>query len=238
MEKRSPGEGWEIHDNYVEHDYGWHPDFYHVGNFPDSSSSEEDTSEESSEENSSEEFFAKETVISEVLSHPHIKDEVTVPHITTLPPPITTDTRKSNKNMTTADKRLKRQVVTNTPVILTSAMNSMTTGVPSTTAMALEAKVTTAKTPVSTTTTTTTTTTTGKAVHPLLRSKIDPCDLLCTKFELEPICATNGICIHEFPNQCIMDGYNCKHPKEKFTATKDDRCLMHWLEQCKDSDLI
>lgn len=67
---------------------------------------------------------------------------------------------------------------------------------------------------------------------------INPCDLLCTKFEIDPICASNGLCLHEFPNQCMLDTYNCKHPREKFSATRDERCQMSWLDFCKESDLV
>lgn len=69
-------------------------------------------------------------------------------------------------------------------------------------------------------------------------STIDPCDLLCTKFEFDPICASNGVCLHEFPNQCILDTYNCKHAKHKFSATKDDRCQMHWLTKCDENEMM
>ena len=67
---------------------------------------------------------------------------------------------------------------------------------------------------------------------------MDPCDLLCTKFEFEPICATNGLCMHEFPNQCILETYNCKHSSQKFTATKNDRCQMPGLAKCNENDMI
>uniref|UniRef100_A0A1I8PJF5 Kazal-like domain-containing protein n=1 Tax=Stomoxys calcitrans TaxID=35570 RepID=A0A1I8PJF5_STOCA len=68
-------------------------------------------------------------------------------------------------------------------------------------------------------------------------SHMDPCDLLCTKFEIDPVCATNGLCLHEFPNQCMLETYNCRHPKNKFVATRDQRCLMSWLDFCKEIDL-
>ncbi|KAM7357091.1 uncharacterized protein ACRADG_002585 [Cochliomyia hominivorax] len=70
------------------------------------------------------------------------------------------------------------------------------------------------------------------------KTTIDPCDLLCTKFEFDPICATNGLCLHEFPNQCILETYNCKHKQKTFSATKDDRCQMHWLTKCDESEMI
>lgn len=78
-------------------------------------------------------------------------------------------------------------------------------------------------------------TTVIKATSPVT---INPCDLLCTKFEFDPVCATNGLCLHEFPNQCILDTYNCKHSSMKFSATKDDRCQMHWLTKCDESEMI
>ncbi|XP_065360725.1 uncharacterized protein LOC135954475 [Calliphora vicina] len=77
-----------------------------------------------------------------------------------------------------------------------------------------------------------------KSIESDMAATIDPCDLLCTKFEFEPICATNGLCLHEFPNQCILETFNCKHKSGKFTATKDDRCQMHWLTKCEESELI
>ena len=67
---------------------------------------------------------------------------------------------------------------------------------------------------------------------------MNPCDLLCTKFEFEPICASNGLCLHEFPNQCILETYNCKHSAQKFTATKNDRCQMPGLAKCNENDMI
>ncbi|TMW45572.1 hypothetical protein DOY81_009346 [Sarcophaga bullata] len=67
---------------------------------------------------------------------------------------------------------------------------------------------------------------------------MDPCDLLCTKFEFEPICATNSLCTHEFPNHCILETYNCKHPSQKFSVTKNDRCQMPGVAKCNENDMI
>ncbi|KAH8372102.1 hypothetical protein KR093_010095, partial [Drosophila rubida] len=52
------------------------------------------------------------------------------------------------------------------------------------------------------------------------------CEQLCTKFELLPICAHNGVCIHEFPNQCIMDTFNCRHRDLAFRAVDEDVCRL------------
>lgn len=67
---------------------------------------------------------------------------------------------------------------------------------------------------------------------------MDPCDLLCTKFEFDPVCATNGVCMHDFPNQCILETFNCRHPTQKFTATKNDRCQMPGVVKCNENDMI
>ncbi|XP_023298734.1 uncharacterized protein LOC111681226 isoform X2 [Lucilia cuprina] len=70
-------------------------------------------------------------------------------------------------------------------------------------------------------------------------STTEPCDLLCTKFELDPICASNGVCLHEFPNQCTLEVYNCKHKGGSvFEPTEHkDKCQMHWLTQCDESEM-
>ncbi|KAH8261627.1 hypothetical protein KR044_012610, partial [Drosophila immigrans] len=64
--------------------------------------------------------------------------------------------------------------------------------------------------------------------NPLAMPPTDPenCETLCTKFELLPICAHNGVCIHEFPNQCIMDSFNCKHRDLAFRAIDEDVCRL------------
>ncbi|XP_075161689.1 uncharacterized protein LOC142234443 [Haematobia irritans] len=70
-----------------------------------------------------------------------------------------------------------------------------------------------------------------------LATNIDRCDLLCTKFEIDPVCATNGICMHEFPNKCMLETYNCRHPKNKFVVTRDHRCPMIGMDVCTEVDL-
>ncbi|XP_073837532.1 uncharacterized protein [Musca autumnalis] len=199
LKKRSVHNAWPSHGGYGDWDnYAWYnyehnvkkrsPHHRHWMDYDDYGGSRRDDSASWEDDRSSEEKrFRRETFLSEVISHPHIKDEVSVPHVTTAPP-ITTDIRHSNKT------KIIR------PLSLTTLRPPGT--------------------------------------RQVLISKIDPCDLICTKFELEPVCATNGICIHEFPNQCLMDTYNCKHPKEKFKATRYERCQMYWLEKCQDGDLI
>ncbi|XP_037934247.1 uncharacterized protein LOC119668716 [Teleopsis dalmanni] len=66
----------------------------------------------------------------------------------------------------------------------------------------------------------------------------DPCDLQCTKLDLNPVCASSDLCIYEFPNKCVMDTYNCKHPEMNFKETKDERCKMYWLKHCTEKDLM
>ncbi|TDG45597.1 hypothetical protein AWZ03_007967 [Drosophila navojoa] len=87
----------------------------------------------------------------------------------------------------------------------------------------------------------------AKSCHQLLLASSAPakplpvqenCDQLCTKFELMPICAYNGICIHEFPNQCVMDTFNCKHRDLEFRAVDEDICMMDLCaRRCKEQDL-
>ncbi|XP_030568699.1 uncharacterized protein LOC115768291 [Drosophila novamexicana] len=81
--------------------------------------------------------------------------------------------------------------------------------------------------------------TTGPSVAlPVPPTPVESCDKLCTKFELNPICAHNGICIHEFPNQCIMDTFNCKHRDLSFRAVDEDICRMGLCaRRCKEEDL-
>ncbi|XP_060655236.1 uncharacterized protein LOC132790639 [Drosophila nasuta] len=59
---------------------------------------------------------------------------------------------------------------------------------------------------------------------PMPPTEAENCDAVCTKFELLPICATNGVCIHEFPNQCIMDSFNCKHRDSTFREVDEQVC--------------
>ncbi|XP_011178982.1 uncharacterized protein LOC105209973 [Zeugodacus cucurbitae] len=63
------------------------------------------------------------------------------------------------------------------------------------------------------------------------------CDIQCTKFDLNPVCAFNGECYHEFANQCAMETFICKRPDLGFTATPRERCVMHWLKRCTSQDL-
>ncbi|EDW19119.2 uncharacterized protein Dmoj_GI11699 [Drosophila mojavensis] len=87
----------------------------------------------------------------------------------------------------------------------------------------------------------------AKSCHQLLLASSAPakplpvqesCDQLCTKFELMPICAYNGVCIHEFPNQCVMDTFNCKHRDLAFRAVDEDICMMDLCaRRCKEQDL-
>ncbi|EDW70735.2 uncharacterized protein [Drosophila virilis] len=81
--------------------------------------------------------------------------------------------------------------------------------------------------------------TTGPSIGlPVPPTPVESCDRLCTKFELNPICAHNGICIHEFPNQCIMDTFNCKHRDLSFRAVDEDICRMGLCaRRCKEEDL-
>ncbi|KAH8379850.1 hypothetical protein KR009_007627, partial [Drosophila setifemur] len=67
---------------------------------------------------------------------------------------------------------------------------------------------------------------------------MENCDQLCTKHEYMPICATNGICLHEFANQCVMDTYNCKNRNAAFRSLDEDVCRMGvCLRRCKAEDL-
>uniref|UniRef100_A0A6P4E8E9 Hyphal wall protein 1 n=1 Tax=Drosophila rhopaloa TaxID=1041015 RepID=A0A6P4E8E9_DRORH len=67
---------------------------------------------------------------------------------------------------------------------------------------------------------------------------MENCDLLCTKAEYLPICAHNGICVHEFPNQCVMDTFNCKHRDLAFRAVDQDVCRLGvCMSKCKEEDL-
>ncbi|XP_054734680.1 uncharacterized protein LOC129242143 [Anastrepha obliqua] len=63
------------------------------------------------------------------------------------------------------------------------------------------------------------------------------CDIECTKFDLNPVCAFNGECYHEFANQCVMDTFLCKRPDLGFKATPGERCTMHWLKRCNAEQL-
>ncbi|XP_020806991.1 uncharacterized protein LOC110183141 isoform X2 [Drosophila serrata] len=44
--------------------------------------------------------------------------------------------------------------------------------------------------------------------------KIERCVRYCT-INYRPVCATNGLCIYEFKNQCLMDNNNCDNVKNK-----------------------
>ncbi|XP_017841325.1 uncharacterized protein LOC108599056 [Drosophila busckii] len=75
-------------------------------------------------------------------------------------------------------------------------------------------------------------------IMPMPPTPVENCDELCTKFELNPICAYNGICIHEFPNQCVMDTFNCKHRDLSFRAVDEDVCNMSLCaRRCTEEDL-
>ncbi|XP_053956265.1 uncharacterized protein LOC128861912 [Anastrepha ludens] len=63
------------------------------------------------------------------------------------------------------------------------------------------------------------------------------CDIECTKFDLNPVCAFNGECYHGFANQCVMDTFLCKRPDLGFKATPRERCTMHWLKPCNAEQL-
>ncbi|XP_018803167.1 PREDICTED: uncharacterized protein LOC108977758 [Bactrocera latifrons] len=63
------------------------------------------------------------------------------------------------------------------------------------------------------------------------------CDIQCTKLDLNPVCAFNGECYHEFANQCAMETYICQRPDLGFTTTPRERCVMHWLKRCSSQDL-
>ncbi|KAH8405018.1 hypothetical protein KR222_004365, partial [Zaprionus bogoriensis] len=81
----------------------------------------------------------------------------------------------------------------------------------------------------------------GLTVPPTIKPippQFEGCDQLCTKFELNPICAYNGICIHEFPNQCVMDTFNCKHRGVSFQAVDEDVCSSHLCaRRCREDEL-
>ncbi|KAM8708507.1 hypothetical protein ACLKA7_015482 [Drosophila subpalustris] len=69
-------------------------------------------------------------------------------------------------------------------------------------------------------------------------SSVENCNQLCTKFELIPICAYNGVCLHEFPNQCVMDTFNCKHRDLAFRAVDEEVCRLGLcVRRCKAEDL-
>ncbi|XP_014088429.2 uncharacterized protein [Bactrocera oleae] len=63
------------------------------------------------------------------------------------------------------------------------------------------------------------------------------CDIQCTKLDLNPVCAFNGECYHEFANQCAMETFICKRPDLGFKATPRERCVMHWLKRCNSQEL-
>ncbi|XP_030387670.1 uncharacterized protein LOC115634216 [Scaptodrosophila lebanonensis] len=64
------------------------------------------------------------------------------------------------------------------------------------------------------------------------------CDILCTKHDFVPICAHNGICTHEFANQCVLDTYNCKNRDLAFRVVDEDVCRLGLCaRRCNDDDL-
>ncbi|KAH8296773.1 hypothetical protein KR054_011118, partial [Drosophila jambulina] len=75
-------------------------------------------------------------------------------------------------------------------------------------------------------------------MEPLSPQSMDNCDELCTKHEYIPVCAHNGICVHEFANRCVMDTFNCKHRGMTFRATDEDVCRLGvCMRRCKEEDL-
>ncbi|XP_001353686.3 ribosome-binding protein 1 isoform X1 [Drosophila pseudoobscura] len=65
------------------------------------------------------------------------------------------------------------------------------------------------------------------------------CDELCTKHEYMPVCAHNGVCVHEFANQCVMDTFNCKHRDLSFRSVDEDVCRLELCaRRCKEEDLM
>ncbi|XP_017039514.2 RNA-binding protein 12 [Drosophila ficusphila] len=67
---------------------------------------------------------------------------------------------------------------------------------------------------------------------------MENCEQLCTKLEFVPICATNGVCVHEFANQCVMDTFNCKNRDSTFRAVEEDVCRLGvCMRRCKEEDL-
>ncbi|XP_030385910.1 SR-related and CTD-associated factor 4 [Scaptodrosophila lebanonensis] len=64
------------------------------------------------------------------------------------------------------------------------------------------------------------------------------CDILCTKHDFVPICAHNGICTHEFANQCVLDTYNCKNRDLAFRVVDEDVCRLGLCaRRCNEDDL-
>lgn len=81
-------------------------------------------------------------------------------------------------------------------------------------------------------------TTTTSPVDMMTPPSMENCDELCTKFEYSPICAHNGICIHEFANQCVMNTFNCKHRDLSFRAVDEDVCRLGvCMRRCKEEEL-
>ncbi|XP_002030473.2 ribosome-binding protein 1 [Drosophila sechellia] len=80
--------------------------------------------------------------------------------------------------------------------------------------------------------------TTTSPVDMMTPPSTENCDELCTKFEYSPICAFNGICIHEFANQCVMNTFNCKHRDLSFRAVDEDVCRLGvCMRRCKAEEL-
>ncbi|XP_067647978.1 uncharacterized protein [Eurosta solidaginis] len=63
------------------------------------------------------------------------------------------------------------------------------------------------------------------------------CDIECTKLQYNPVCAFNGECYHEFPNQCVMDTFVCKRPDLGFKLTPREQCEENWLHRCSEVQL-
>ncbi|XP_033161043.1 RNA-binding protein 12 isoform X1 [Drosophila mauritiana] len=81
--------------------------------------------------------------------------------------------------------------------------------------------------------------TTTSPVDMMTPPSTENCDELCTKFEYSPICAFNGICIHEFANQCVMNTFNCKHRDLSFRAVDEDVCRLGvCMRRCKAEELV
>ncbi|EDW79160.1 uncharacterized protein Dwil_GK12686 [Drosophila willistoni] len=82
------------------------------------------------------------------------------------------------------------------------------------------------------------TTTSPAMLSPPSTPEKEDCDQLCTKHEYLPICAFNGICLHEFANECVMDTFNCKHRDLAFRMVDEEVCRMDLCaRRCKPEEL-